>query len=62
MMVQKVCVEKGVGFIDLWASFVEREDTSDGLHLIGNGAAVLLLGCEFVRVVDGGTYTVGNLN
>ena len=52
--VQKVCMEAGVGFIDMWLYFVGRGDffTRDGFHLTGKDAAVL--GCEFVRVVDEG--------
>ena len=56
--VQKVCMEGGVGFVDMWLNFVGRDDffMRDGLHLTGKGAAVL--GCEFVRVVDEGTGTI----
>ena len=47
--VQKVCMEEGVGFVDMWLNIVGRDDffMRDGLHLTGKGAAVL--GCEFVR-------------
>ena len=60
--VQKVCMEEGVGFVDMWLNFVGRDDffMRDGLHLTGKGAAVL--GCEFVRVVDEGTGTINYLN
>ena len=60
--VQKVCMEEGVGFVDMWLNFVGRYDffMRDGLHLTGKGAAVL--GCEFVRVVDEGTGTINYLN
>ncbi|KAI0230115.1 hypothetical protein LSAT2_019508 [Lamellibrachia satsuma] len=53
--VQKVCMEEGVGFVNMWLNFVGRGDffMRDGLHLTGKGAAVL--SCEFVRVVDEGT-------
>ena len=56
--VQKVCMEEGVGFVDMWLNFVGRGDffMRDGLHLTGKGAAVLA--CEFVRVVDKGTGTI----
>ena len=56
--VLKVCMEEGVGFVDMWLNFVGRDDffMRDGLHLTGKGAAVL--GCEFVRVVDEGTGTI----
>ena len=60
--VQKVCMEEGVGFVDMWLNFVGRGDffMRDGLHLTGKGAAVLA--CEFVRVVDEGTGTINYLN
>ena len=40
--VQKVCMEEGVGFIDMWLNFVGRGYffMRDGLHLTGKGAAV----------------------
>ena len=33
--VQKVCIEEGVGFVDMWLNFVGRDDffMRDGLHL-----------------------------
>ena len=42
MLVQKLCREDEVGFVDLWGSFVGRADMymKDGLHLSGKGAAV----------------------
>ena len=60
--VQKVCMEEGVGFVDMWFNYVGRDDffMIDGLHLTGKGTAVL--GCEFVRVVDEGTGTVSYIN
>ena len=60
--VQKVCMEEGIGFVDMWLNFVGRGDffMRDGLHLTGKGAAVLA--CEFVRVVDEGTGTIDYLN
>ena len=60
--VHKVCMEEGVGFVDIWLNFVGRHDffMRDGLHL--NGKCVVVLGCEFVRVVDEGTGTVNYLN
>ena len=59
---QKVCMEEGVDFVDMWLNFVGRYDffMRDELHLTGKGAAVL--GCEFVRVVDKGTGTINYLN
>ena len=42
MLVQKLCREEEVGFVDLWGSFVGRADMymKDGLHLSGKGAVV----------------------
>ena len=42
MLVQKLCREEEVGFVDIWGSFVGRVDMymKDGLHLSGKGAAV----------------------
>ena len=41
-LVELMCEEEGVGFIDLWGYFVGKEDmyVRDGLHLSGKGAAV----------------------
>ena len=60
--VQKVCMEEGVAFVDIWLNFVGRDDffVRDGLHLTEKGAAVL--GYEFVRIVDEGTVTINYLN
>ena len=46
--IQKVCMEDGVSFVDMWLNFVGRDDVfmRDGLHLTGKGATVL--GCEFI--------------
>ena len=37
MLVEKLCREEEVGFVDLWWSFVGRSDIymKDGLHLSG---------------------------
>ena len=42
MLVQKLCREEEVGFMDLWGGLVGRADMymKDGLHLSGKGAAV----------------------
>ena len=55
-------MEEGIGFVDMWASFVEREVMfmNDGLYLSGKGAAVL--GSEFIRCINEGTGTVECLN
>ena len=41
-LVEQMCKEEGVGFVDLWGYFVGREDMymRDGLHLSGKGAAI----------------------
>ena len=41
-LLQQMCEEEGVGFVDLWGYFVGKEDMfmRDGLHLSGKGAAV----------------------
>ena len=41
-LVEQMCEEEGVGFVDLWGYFVGKEDMymRDGLHLSGKGAAV----------------------
>ena len=41
-LVEHMCEEEGVGFVDLWGYFVGKEDMymRDGLHLSGKGAAV----------------------
>ena len=42
-LLEQMCEEEGVGFVDLWGYFVGKEDMfmRDGLHLSGKGAAVL---------------------
>ena len=41
-MVKRLCQEEEVGYVDLWDSFVGKEDmyARYGLHLSGKGAAV----------------------
>ena len=41
-LLEQMCEEEGVGFVDLWGYFVGKEDMfmRDGLHLCGKGAAV----------------------
>ena len=47
-VLHKLCMEEGIGFVDIWANFVQRDDMfmNDGLHLSGKGAA--LLGSEVI--------------
>ena len=48
-MVKRLCKEEEVGYVDLWDSFVGKEEmyARDGLHLSGKGAAV------FAEVLSG---------
>ena len=45
-MVERLCKEEDVGYVDMWDSFVGNEELyfRDGLHLSGKGAAVLAEG------------------
>ena len=45
-MVKRLCKEEEVGYVDLWDSFVWKEEmyVRDGLHLSGKGAAVFAEG------------------
>ena len=45
-MVKRFCKEEDVGYVDLWDSFVGKEEmyVRDGLHLSGKGAAVFAEG------------------
>ena len=45
-MVERLCKEEEVGYVDMWDSFVGKEELyfRDGLHLSGKGAAVLAEG------------------
>ena len=55
-LVEQMCEEEGVGFIDLWRHFVEKEDyryNRDDLHPTGNGAAVFSE--NLLRPMDSGT-------
>ena len=58
MLVEKLCREEEVGFVDLWGNFVGRADMymKDGLHLSGNGAAVFADG--LTAAVDSGMGSI----
>ena len=45
-VVQRLCKEEDLGYVDLWDSFVGKEEmyVRDGLHLSGKGAAVFAEG------------------
>ena len=45
-MVKRLCNEEDVGYLDLWDSFVGKEEmyVRDGLHLSGKGSAVFAEG------------------
>ena len=53
-MVKRLCKEEDVGYVDLWDSFVGKEEmyVRDGLHLSGKGAAVFAEGMS-VAVASG---------
>ena len=61
MLVEKLCREEEVGFVDLWGSFVGRADMymKDGLHLSGKGATVFAEGRG--AVVDSGIGSITNI-
>ena len=45
-MVERLCKEEDVGYVDMWDIFVGKEELyfRDGLHISGKGAAVLAEG------------------
>ena len=45
-MMKRICKEEDVGYVNLWDSFVGKEDlyVRDGLHLSGKGAEVFAEG------------------
>ena len=47
-MVKRICKKEDVGYLDLWDSFVRKEEmyARDCLHLSGKGAAVLPRDCQ----------------
>ena len=61
MLVEKLCMEEEVGFVDLWGSFIERADMymKDGLHLSGKGAAVFADGLS--AAVDIGMGSISTI-
>ena len=61
-MVKRLCKEEEVGYVDVWDSFVEKEDMygRDGLHLSGKGAAVFAEG--LIGAVASGLGKVRYLN
>ena len=63
MLVEKLCREEEVGFVDLWGSFVRRADMymKDWLHLSGKGAAVFAEGLAAAAAVDSGMGSITNI-
>ena len=61
-MVKRLCKEEDVGYVDLWDSFVGKEEmyVRDGLHLSGKGAAVFAEGLS--GAVASGLGKVRHLN
>ena len=60
-LVEKLCREEEVGFVDLWGGFLGRADMymKDGLHLSGKGAAVFADGLR--AAVDSGMGSITNI-
>ena len=61
-LVQQLCKEEDVGFMDLWSSFVAKEEMCmrDGLQLSGKGAGAFADGLK--QAVDSGLGNVRYLN
>ena len=61
-MVERLCKEEDVGYVNLWDSFVGKEEmyARDGLHLSGKGAAVFAEG--LLGAVASGLGKVSYLN
>ena len=61
-MVKRLCKEEEVGYVDLWDSFVGKEEmyARDGLHISGKGAAVFAEG--LLEAVASGFGKVSYLN
>ena len=61
-MVKRLGNEEEVGYVDLWDSFVGKEEmyARDGLHLSGKGAAVFAEGLS--RAVASGLGKISYLN
>ena len=61
MLVEKLCREEEVGFVDLWGRFVGKEDMymKDGLHLSGKGASAFANGLS--AAVDSGMGSISNI-
>ena len=61
-MVKRLCKEEEVGYVDLWDSFVGKEEmyVRDSLHLSGKGAAVFAEGLS--GAVASGLGKVSYLN
>ena len=61
-MVKQLCKEEEVGYVDLWGSFVGKEEmyARNGLNLSGKGAAVFAEGLS--GAVASGLGKVSYLN
>ena len=61
MLVEKLCREEEVCFVDLWGSFVGKADMymKGGLHLSGKGAAVFA--DVLTAAVDSGMGSITNI-
>ena len=61
-MVKRLCMEEEEGYVDVWDSFLEKEEmyARDGLYLSGKGAAVFAEGLS--GAVASGLGKVSYLN
>ena len=61
-LLQQLCKEEDVGFVDLWSRLVVEEEMymRDGLHLMGKGAGFFADGLK--QAVDSGLGNVRYLN
>ena len=61
-MVKRLCKEEEVGYVDLWDSFVGKEEmyVRYGLHLSGKGAAVFAEGLSVAVAIGLGKVSYLN--
>ena len=53
-LVEQMCEEEGVGFVDFWGYFVGKEDMykRDGLHLSGKAPQCSPITCFYLWTVE----------
>ena len=59
-IMERLCKEEEVGYVNLWDSFVGKEEmyVRDGLHLSGKGAAVFAEGRQWWLPVSWEKYDI----